>query len=219
MYRNITIVILSILLSNTIVYSSENNSDKGNGLPPAPKPIYETVYIKETDICSTLDSLLKGRIIPLMKKNYLKKENIINIYFTDNDYITVYIENKKRLINCPDITGYNDKYYYPIFLNGISKSKCSFSKSGKTKKHRFIKPGTNPYFEFYDPPFLRYRLINQDYELIDSLWYETQKNDIDPILFYAVTKIDNDNYSYKFSINSYESKNISPVNINVNRLK
>lgn len=211
-------LLLAFIFTITISLTGySNGTKKSNGYEPLPIPEFKTIDIKEMNVCPALDSLLKNDIIPFMKNLYLIKDYFVEIYFEKDNSIGVTIEHKKELVRSYDIFAFNDDYYYPVFFSGMRENQCITTESDKSKKLRVIKPET--YFpDFYDPYVRDYRLINGKYMQTEFvIWVGTEKSDIDPILYYSVTKLSDNIREHNSLLYFTTPTRLNIVNLNITK--
>lgn len=213
----LTLAFVFTMTINITAYSTETKNSNGYDIIPLPTPEFKTIGIKEMDVCPVLDSLLINDIIPFMKNLYLIKDYFIKINFVKDNSIGVTIENKKELYRFYNIFAFNDDYYYPIYFSGMRENQCITTESDKSKKLRVIKPET--YFpDFYDPYVRSYRLVYGKYIQTESaMWGETRKSDIDPILYYSVTKLSDNIREHNSLLYFTRPTRLNIVNLNITK--
>lgn len=217
MNKFLSLAFVLIIAFNLTCHSTEITKNNGYEIIPLPTPEFKTIDLKEMGVCPALDSLLRNDIIPFMKNLYLVKDYFIEIYFDNDNSIGLIIEKKDELDRFYNIFAFNDDYYYSIYFSGLTTNKCITIKSDNSKKHRYLKPGT--YIpDFYDPYVRDYTLINGKYIQTESaMWVETNKSDIDPILYYSVTKLSDNIRKHNSLLYITRPKKLEMLNLKISK--
>lgn len=217
MNKFLSLAFVFTMTINITAYSKETKNGNGYEIIPLPTPEFKTIDIKEMNVCPALDSLLINDIIPFMKNLYLVKDYFIEIYFDNDNSIGLIIEKKDELDRFYNIFAFNDDYYYPIYFSGADANQCITMNLIRSKKLRVIKPETY-FFDFYDPYVRNYRLVNGKYIQTESaMWVETNKSDIDPILYYSVTKLSDNIRKHNSLLYITRPKKLEMLNLKISK--